>query len=176
MRITIFVTLTLLAMHKKRTWFNRLTASERISLTCPHYFKNLKTYLLVFSLIIVGSIALILSFLGASITTLIIALISIFLAYFIIRYFARNIQASLIKGGTLIFTDLNQRSYVTSIRSLKNVRSVHLGSIQLTRLKYQLDGITRKAIIINNDNFIPFNTDRFLLKAREIYKKQKANL
>ncbi len=163
-------------MHKKRTWFTRLLTSERISLTSPHYFKNLKTYLLVFSLLVVGSIAMILSFLGANITTLFIALTCIVLAYFSIRYFSKNIQASLIKGGTLIFTDLNHRSYVTSVRSIKAVRCFHLGSIQLTRLKYQLDGVTRKAIIVNNDNFIPFNTDKFLLKARDLYKKQKANL
>lgn len=95
---------------------------------------------------------------------------------FIIRYFSKNIQASLIKGGTLILTDLNKRSYVTSIRSIRDARSLHIGSMQLTRINYELDGMVRKAIIVNTDRFIPFNTDKFLYKAKEIYKKQKANL
>lgn len=163
-------------MYEKRSWFSSLMASDRIALTCPQYFKRLKTSLLIFSLLSVISIGLLISFSGLNFTTLGISMLYAFIAMFVIRYFSKNIQASLIKGGTLILTDLNKRSYVTSIRSIRDARSFHIGSMQLTRVKYELDGMLRKAIIVNTDRFIPFNTDKFLYKAKEIYKKQKANL
>ena len=163
-------------MKERRLWLERLLAADRICLSNPHQLKNLRTFLLIFSLAIVLIIGLSVLSIGLEYKSLLIIFIGVILSLLTIRYVSKNIHSTVIKGGTLILTNLNQRSYVTSVRSITNCRSVQLGSFQLTRIKYNLDGINRKAMILNSTEFIPFRTDSFLLKAKAHYKKQKANL
>lgn len=163
-------------MKKKRHFFGQLLASERISLTDPRQVTRIRNFILVFSLLILAQMVVVGILFGLELISLIWLGSSTLIALLLIRYIQKNIYSTVIKGGTLILTDLQRRSLVTSIRSVSFSRTYLLGNLELTRIRFYLDGRNRTATILNSTHYLPFKTDSFLKKAKLIYKKQKANL
>lgn len=163
-------------MHQRKMWFHQLLNAERVFLTGPNYLKRIRLFLTLFAVVTLFAVAGCYLLLGMSSLFLTISAAMIISLSFITTYCYKHLYASSVKGGTFILSDLKQRSHITSLRSLSKVRSSRIGGLQMTTFQFKLDGVVRKGMIINTDHYIPFNTDRFLKKATELYKKQKANL
>ena len=163
-------------MSRKKQFVDLLLNSKRVALTSPKYFKRLRTLLLLLSAGFLLTILLIFWQFGLEYISLILAGVILISGFIVLRFLSNHIHASAIKGGTLVVTSLSKRNYVTSLRSLNSVKSYHLPGINITRLSFNLDGIERRSIIINADRDLPFSADKVILKARTIYKKQKASL
>ena len=86
----------------------------------------------------------------------------------------KSAKATSLKGDTIIFNSLDNKSSVTSIRSIRKIRSKTALGIQWTRLSYMLDGVPRSAVILNRIANSRMNPELTLRKALEINKK-KAN-
>ena len=65
----------------------------------------------------------------------------------VVALIRRYIVALALKGDNLIITNLKHQSTVTSIRSLKNIRSYRFGSFCLTKIVCKLDGVEYKKFI-----------------------------
>jgi len=163
-------------MHERKSWFKQLLSADRISLTSPHYFKRIRIFLTCYVLLSLGLIGALLYSLEITLITLTLATAILISILLLIAFCSKKLFSSALKGGTLILRDMKHRNHITSLRSLKKVKSIRFGIFQLTTIQFKLDGIVRSGVIINSDYHIPFNTDRFLLKAIDLYKKQKANL
>lgn len=153
----------------------RLFESERVNLTIDNYFSFVRKtilFILTITIIAIGSTLL---FSGISFLSIGICGVLFILSITLVTFLKRNIMSSAVKGGTLIFKRMNNKAYVTSIRAIKEIKSFQLLKKEFTLINFELDGQIRMAIVINNKDDFPFSNEKFIIRAKEIYKKQKAN-
>lgn len=91
-------------------------------------------------------------------------------------YKSRNIYRKLseisVQGDDLIISNL-EKNRVTSVNSIRSIKSRKIGSAKFTSLKYRLDGIEHSALTLTNSEESPGT----LLKSFQTRKKnKKANL
>jgi hypothetical protein len=91
-------------------------------------------------------------------------------------YKSRNIYRKLseisVQGEDLIITN-REKNRVTSVNSIRSIKSRKIGSAKFTSLKYRLDGIEHSAMTLTNSDESPGT----LLKSFQTRKKnKKANL
>lgn len=153
----------------------RLFESERVNLTIDNYFSFVRKTILLILTITVIAIGSTLLFSGISFLSVGICGVLFILSITLVTFLKRNIMASAVKGGTLIFKRMNNKAYVTSIRAIKEIKSFQLLKKEFTLINFELDGQIRMAIVINNKDDFPFSNEKFIIRAKEIYKKQKAN-
>ncbi len=89
----------------------------------------------------------------------------------VVALIRRYTVALAIKGDNLIITDLKRHSTVTSIRSLKTIRSYRIGSFCLTKIVFKLDGVQRKKFIFKR--LIRNEADPSVIIKRILTKHQK---
>lgn len=163
-------------MSQEHPVFDTLESSGRIALTSPGYFNSLKKIVALSTLSILVIIVGIICLNGLNVNSIVLCSLIFLTGLICLRFLTKRVHASAIKGGTLIITNLSRKNYVTSLRSVNQVTTYHILGMQVTKLKFNLDGIERVSIIVNREGFLPFATDCVILKALELYKKQKANL
>ena len=152
-----------------------LLSRKRVDITSKNYF----------SLIRGVSFALFLFVLLTNITYLYISGVDFFslsVSIGILLLFAllfinvlKNTSSTSIKGDTLILNNSNNKSCVTSLRSIKRVKTASILNINVTHLSYNLDGKDRKTYIFTRKTAFSYTPEKLLKKAIELSKKQKAN-
>ena len=90
-------------------------------------------------------------------------------------YLRKKIQSTSVKGGTLILNTLDNKNKVTSLRSIKKIRTKSALGLQWTSLSYNLDGRDQNAIIVNKASAVPVLPETAIKKAIALNKKEKAN-
>lgn len=88
---------------------------------------------------------------------------------------AKYFHTACIKGESLILTDFSSKSTVTSVNSVKDVKSYRILGFQFTRLKYVLDGKSHLICVTGSRMGSTIPVDYFILQAKMWSKKKKAN-
>lgn len=88
---------------------------------------------------------------------------------------AKYFNTACIKGESLILTNFSSKSVVTSVNSVKEVKSYHLFNFQFTFLKYVLDGKSHLICVTGGRNGSTLSVENFIIQAKVWSKKKKAN-
>lgn len=150
----------------------------RLRVTPKGYLKNAKRALLLYFFIGTFLSGTTLLILGKSFESMFISSSIEFLVIGSTLFFHRKIRSAAIKDGFLLMKTISGKSKVTSLRSIKNLRTRSFLGMQLTKLRYNLDGGNHTGLIItivNSNRYTPEEIIRRELHAYEEFKK-KANL
>lgn len=80
-----------------------------------------------------------------------------------------------VKSGNLIISEWNKdRYYVASVRSVKKLNTIKLGTIHFTSFNFYLDGRSKRAVIIKRIKQSDPEPELVIRKLKE--EKEKANL
>lgn len=161
-------------MEQEKTLTSQIKNRKRIDITPSNYLSKFKLLIVCILLVsIIFDVYLILCF-RISFLTIGLMLITTVPAIMVTILLKKSAKATSLKGDTIIFNSLDNKSSVTSIRSIRKIRSKTALGIQWTRLSYMLDGVPRSAVILNRIANSRMNPELTLRKALEINKK-KAN-
>lgn len=162
-------------MNQKRLIIKLLHNRKRIDITCSNYLSNVQYTLISLLALIILLNGLFLFIKGIEFITLgLVALNILFFAILFVRI-RKSTSATAIKGDTLILNNSKRNHLVTSIRSIKKIRSFSFLMFQITRFSFKLDGKNRSNVLITRANSFSFSPEHLLRKAIELSKKQKAN-
>ncbi len=153
----------------------QLENREKVRITPTHYLKKWNLIFMLAALFILVLDFLILIALGKSFLTIgLIMLVSI-LPVFFVFYLRKHIKSTYMTGDALIFKSFDQTSKVTSLRSVRKVKTTSILGLQWTRLDYNLDGKHNSVLIVNVDFSDSTSTEHILTEAIDWSKKRKAN-
>lgn len=80
-----------------------------------------------------------------------------------------------VKSGNLIISDIKkEKNLVTSIRSVRKLKTTRVGRVHFTSFNYHLDGRNRRAVILKRVPLSDLAPEVVLRKLKE--EKEKANL
>ena len=162
-------------MNQKRIILSQLLSRKRVDVTSKNYINQIRLITFIFFALIVSFICIYLYFTDLTITTVAAAAVVIGVFGGVLHLVRKQISGTAIKGDTLILNKDNRRFCVTSLRSIKNIKSSSFLMFQLTRLNYKLDGRTQSTLIFTVKNRYQFTPETLLRHALELSKKQKAN-
>ena len=162
-------------MKKQRALLDLIFSRKRVDITSKNYLRSVKQFLSACSLCSVVSVGLLLWFVGLNYLSIVISVVIFSLTLALTRFLTKNIRSTSVKGDTLILTSVDKNSAVTSIRSLKKIKTTNFLGFEITKLNFNLDGRNRSSIIINRQGSYPFTPEHSIRKAYELSKKQKAN-
>lgn len=161
-------------MEQEKTLTNLIKNRKRIEITPCNYlgkFKFLIASIIAFTVIFD---AYILIKFRITFTSLGIVAVLTLASIMISHYLKICAKTTTLKGDTIIFNSIDNKSSVTSIRSIRRIKSKSALGIQWTKLNYNLDGVSKSAVILNRIANGSINPELTLKKALELSKK-KAN-
>lgn len=162
-------------MDQKRIVLSLLLSRKRVDITSKNYFSLIRIVSFTLFMFILAANFWYLYLNQINFLTLGISFGNLLIFGLLFRNLLKNTSRTSIKGDTLILNNSSNKSCVTSLRSIKKIRTSSLFNIQITHLYYNLDGKNRKTIILTRKNAYAFSPEMLLKKAIELSKKQKAN-
>ena len=163
-------------MQNKRLLIEALLSRKRVNITPHNYFSCLKYCFIAFFLFVLSSSVLILFHYGITFTTLGICIGTITLSIVVILSIAKRTKFIAVKGDALIINSMSTISCVTSLRSIVIVKTSSFLGIQLTKLTYKLDGVSKRAMFYSVSSTTPFRPEKSIRKAIELSKKQRQTI
>lgn len=162
-------------MNQKRIILGLLLSRKRVDITMKNYFTLIRSISYVLFLIILLVNITFLYYSRVTYFSLAISVGSVLMFGVIFRRLLKNTSSTSIKGDTLILNNYHNRSCVTSLRSIKQIKTASVLNIHVTHLYYNLDGRDRKTVIFTRKRSFSYTPEKLLKKAIELSKKQKAN-
>lgn len=162
-------------MNQKRIILRLLVSRKRVDITTKNYFSFIRGMSILLFLFIVLVNCTFLYFNEVNFLSVGISTGNLLLFGMIFRNILKNTSSTSIKGDTLILNSSNNKPCVTSLRSIKRIKSFTFFTIQITQLYYNLDGRDRKTFIFTRKNAYSYSPENLLRKAIKLSKKQKAN-
>lgn len=152
------------------------TSKYRLRVTKKGYIQAARRN--IFILFVSGTFLSIstLLFLGKNFESLIVASFIEFVFLITTVYLFKKIRSASIKDGFLLMKTASKVSKVTSLRSIKNLKTKTILGIQITKLRYNLDGGNHTGVIINTANSKHSSPEALIKKELFAYEeKKKAN-
>ena len=163
-------------MQEKRYLLNRLINRKRVGISPKNYLKKLRNITFIFLGITALSFTLNFYLNGLTYTGLIGCVCCLGIIGSVGFYFQRYAKSTAVKGDTLILNSIKKKeSCVTSLRSVKEVKTISFLGLHWTNLQYKLDGVSKKVIIFNRASSVIVRPEIAIKKAIRLSKKQKAN-
>lgn len=162
-------------MQSHRAFLELLTQKKRVEITPLNCLHRLKVLALVLLLFTVSISSLLLFQYGVTFLTLSSALVLLLVTGIVIYYFRMRFKSLAIKGDTMIINSFDNKACVTSIRSIKTVRTSTIFGFHWTSIDFKLDGVTRSCLFINRISSVPVTPEIAIKKALQLSKKRKAN-
>lgn len=160
-------------MAQERSAFARMQERKRVDITPKNYLTRCQRVLIA-ELLLTGIISgSVLYFLGVTFLTLGISVSIMMVCAAICLYIRNKTKAVAVKGDNLILNSFDNRSLVTSLRSIKSVHTSHLLIFHYTSLQFKLDGIDRKTIMINRPWAVEARPDVLIKKAIALSKENR---
>lgn len=153
----------------------KLSSSQRFRLGSEKYTRRFR---LLFLLTITGIVGLSLVFLFQQKPTFIDASLFLFLVILLsISWLTldKRLHHATLKGDALILRSMSNKSSVTSIKSVRKVRTYNILGLKFTSLNYYIDGRHRKSILLGSRPGSSFTVEYFIIVAISWSKKKKAN-
>lgn len=162
-------------MNQKRIILSQLLSRKRVDVTSKNYISQIRTITFIFFALIVSFISFYLYSTDLTLSTIAIAGASMAILGGILYLLRKQISGTAIKGDTLILSKDNKKFCVTSLRSIKDIKTFSFLVFQVTKLYYKLDGRTQSTLIFTVKNRYQFTPETLLRHAVMLSKKQKAN-
>ena len=165
-------------MAQNRSTFVRLQERKRVDITPKNYLTRCQRVLILEFIITAFAAGSVLYFYGVTFTTVGVAAIMIMVCTAVCLYIRRKTKAVAVKGDNLILNSFDNRSLVTSLRSIKSVRTTHFFLFHFTSLEFKLDGVDRTTIMINRPWAVDDRPDVLVKQAIALSKdnrEKKAN-
>ena len=160
-------------MRKKRELLSRLLNRKRVQITPENYLMRVNSSLLgFFVLTLLFSFYVLVNF-RLSFLTISIALGVTIIVGGSILFLKQKINSTIIKGDTLILNSFNNSSKVTSLRSIKRIKTKTVLGMQWTNINYSLDGRIQSAVIVNRSSVVPFTPENTIREAIKLSEKTK---
>lgn len=161
-------------MEKEKTLAHLIKNRKRIEITPCNYLGKFKLLIAsIIGIVLIFDAYILINFRITFASLGIVGAVSL-AGVFISYYLKVCAKTTTLKGDTIIFNSIDNKSSVTSIRSIRKIKSKSALGIQWTKLNYNLDGTTKSAIILNRIAHSTINPEQTIRKALEISKK-KAN-
>ncbi len=171
----IFVANQTASMPTKSTLLKRLENREKFFITSSHYLKKWNVIFYVVALTVLAVDFFIVLTLGKTFFAIGLVFIVSILPVLFVFYLRKHIKSTYMTGDTLIFKSFDKSSKVTSLRSVKSVKTKSILGFHWTRLDYKLDGMSNSVLIID-PIFSKSTTPEYILsEAIDWSKKRKAN-
>src|SRR5690606_12274084 len=162
-------------MNQKRIILSQLLSRKRVDVTSKNYINQIRMISFLFFALIVAFISVYLYLTDLTLITIGVAVASLVVFGGILFLLRKQISGTAIKGDTLILNKDNKRFCVTSLRSIKEIKTFSFFVFQVTKLYYKLDGRTQSTLIFTVKNRYQFTPETLLRHAVILSKKQKAN-
>ena len=130
-----YTCLTIYSMHERRKLIFKLLNRQRVAILPKNYSKNFNLALQLLLLLILSLTVIYLFSSRLTFSKLIISSIVVLLSLGFYSFCIKKIKETIIKGDTLILNSLGKKSKVTSLRSIKNVKTRSFAGLQYTNLK-----------------------------------------
>ena len=163
----------MVSLSRTRILITSLIKRDRTEITPKDYFKKFTRLIILQFCVGVALSALIILWLGVTFASLFIGVFLVIVPLVIALRFRTKTRRVLVKGDSLILKNYQKRSLVTSLRSIKTVRTYCLPGIHITRLVYNLDGRDKKVMIINSSWAVVNTPEKLIRKAMHLSKEEK---
>ena len=147
-------------MKRQKDLLNHILKGDRVELVSSKAFQLIK---ISFLLVLITSVVLFLNFFSPNKLS-----ISSFLAFCLIStlfigiyaFLYNRLKVASLKGDMIIIRALNNRTYVTSLSSIRRMKTYTFLGIHFTNLNIHLDGRTRKVTLISSVAFFPLSPEK----------------
>ena len=162
-------------MNQKRIILSQLLSRKRVDVTSKNYINQVRIITVMFFALILTLTSIYLYMTDLTLATIAIAAASLGVFGGILYLLRKRVSGTAIKGDTLILNKDNKKFCVTSLRSIKEIKTLSFLLFQVTRVNYKLDGRTQSTLIFTMKNRYQFTPETLLRHAMILSKKQKAN-
>jgi hypothetical protein len=146
---------------------------DRTEITPRDYFKHCTAHIILQIFLGLSLGASMLVWLGVSFVSIAIAVALASIPALLCLRFRHKTRRVIVKGDTLILKNYHKRSLVTSLRSVKKVRTFRLPGVYVTRLEYNLDGVNRSTVIVNRSWTVAHTPEQLMRKAIDLSRKER---
>lgn len=155
-------------MTRKEKFVQQLNNFERIEISSFHRKRKLLLLSIVTSLVFIHC-ALAFKFYPSILPILTISLSFITLTKIVLTI-DKSISSAAIKGDSLILKNSQNQNCVTSVKSIRKMKSKRIGRTTVTSIQFHLDGSKRKAFLLSDSSGViePFEAIR---SAQRVFKK-----
>lgn len=163
----------MVSQSRRRIIMHSLLNRDRTEITPRDYFKHCTTHLILHFVLGLALGSALIVWLGVSFISLGLAIALASIPALLCLRFRHKTRRVIVKGDTLILKNYHKRSLVTSLRSVKKVRTLCLPGIYITRLEYNLDGVTRSTLIVNRSWAVVNTPEQLMRKAIDLSRKER---
>jgi hypothetical protein len=155
-------------MTRKEKFVQQLNNFERVEISSFHRKRKLLLLGILSSSVVIHC-ALALNFYPSMLPLLTILFSFIILAKIVLTI-DKSISCAAIKGDSLILKNTQNQNCVTSVKSIRKMKSKRIGRTTVTSIHFHLDGSKRKAILLSDNTGLiePFEAIR---SAQRVFKK-----
>lgn len=136
-------------MPSKGKSIERLEERKRVDITPKNYLSRCQRVFIIEILLTALAAGGVLYFFGVTFLTVGISGIMVLVCTAACLYVRKNTKAVAVKGDSLILNSFDNRSLVTSLRSIRSIKTKHFLLFHFTSLEFNLDGLNRTTIVIN---------------------------
>lgn len=98
------------------------------------------------------------------------------ISFFFIRKMQKLLASAALKGDALILNTIDNKNCVTSIRSIRKIKTNKIGNRIITALHYNLDGSSRKAVLVSTLKNTEEPSPSEMIKSAQRYFKNKRQI
>ncbi len=148
---------------------------NRLYLTSRNYIPRLKIFIVFLFLIAGAASAAIIVALGMEFYAIALAGITLIIPFLAMRYLFKHVYKTSVKNDNLIHTRADNRTLVTSVKSVGNFKTFRIFGLIFTRYTFNVDKINKRAFLVTRYRSKEQTPKDILEGLREKYKKEKAN-
>ncbi len=149
-----------------------LESNMRIKLYDRKYFRRVNILIYTFFTIMISTFSSLYIFDIINLIVLTSLGIFVIALFLYVRRISKRLRSASIIGDSLILKNSKRKPYLTTLNTIKKVRSYSILSVQCTQLDYHLDGKRHKTILIGNPPEISITLDKFFINAKHWCKNK----
>lgn len=111
-----------------------------------------------------------------SLPIILVNISSVLISFFFIRKMHKLLASAALKGDALILNTIDNKNCVTSIRSIRKIKINKIGNRTITALHYNLDGSSRKAVLVSTLKSTNEPSPSEMIKSAQRYFKNKRQI
>lgn len=163
----------MITIFRSRATMALLLERKRVEITPLNYLQRCRVHMSVQLLLTLLASAASMYVMGLNFISLGISALLLISTIFSSIYFRKHTKSLAVKGDALILNSFDRRSLVTSLRSVRKVRTRQVLGLHITRLDYNLDGRNRSTLVVNRSWAVASTPERLLKKAIALSNKER---
>lgn len=102
--------------------------------------------------------------------------LSLVVSWYFLYKLRRSLSSAALKGDSLILNNISKKNCVTSIRSIRKIKTKRIGNTMITALHYNLDGTMRRAVLVSNTKHTKHPSPSEVIRSAQRYFKNKRQI